>query len=159
MIMKKLFVILLIVLSLFFSSCSIDYSEYFSASKEIEQVKLIEIYFFEEPTYDTSSDSLPNPIQIVEQSHYSNFVLDLATLYFKDGVIIFPPIPQDPCTYHHGYAVKILYLDNSYDLVSISFRSYNSTNNDSTVHYGHCDGNAFLSILQKYCDIEIQNSI
>lgn len=151
--MKKLFVILLIVLSLFFSGCIIDFSEYFSTSQNIEQVELIEIYYIED-YIDENTDNLSNPIYTVEQSHYEDFVLDLETLYFKDGVIIFPPIPQDPNLYHYGYIIKILYFDNSYDLISQGFRSY-FKNGDTTHSVGYCDGNAFLSILQKYCDIEI----
>ena len=152
--MKKLFVIVSIAISFVFSGCYIDYSEYFSASQEAEQVKLIEVYYIEDYMDETSTDDLSNPIHTVEQSSYVDFISDLETLYFKDGVIIFPLMAQDPNIYHHGYAVKILYLDSSYDLISQGFRSY-STNDDTTHRYGQCDQNAFLSIIQKYCNIEI----
>ncbi len=154
MIMKKLFILVLIALSFVFSGCYIDYSEYFSASQEIEQVKLIEVYYIEDYIDETSTDDLSNPIHTVEQSHYADFILDLETLYFEDGVIIFPLMAQDPNFYHHGYAVKILYLDDSYDLVSQVFRSY-STYNDTTHHFGQCDKDIFLSIIEKYCNIAI----
>ncbi len=153
MIMKKLFIIVLIALSCVFSGCFVDYSEYFSATQEIEQVKLIEIYYIDS-TGDASDDELSNPIHTVEQTHYADFILDLETLYFTDGVLVFPPVVQDPNFDHYGYAVKILYLDNSYDLVSQSYRTY--TTSERTTHdLGHCDENAFLSIIEKYCDIEI----
>ena len=149
--MKKLcFVFLILAISFSFTSCILDRSEYFAASQDPDQIECVNIYYVE-----SLSDESPagEPLDQAKSDDYADLIKNLETLYYEYGVLIIPPVPQDPNFNHYGYLIEIQYKNGNSDLLSRYHVTYLNNDKNGAI-FGQCDKEAFHSIIEKYTDID-----
>lgn len=150
--MKKIYSTLLTIIVLFLlTSCVVERNEYYSPSQSTDQIKSISIHY---ATHDTTSGlKLGDTLATIDSNEYESFCEELKTLLYTHGIIVFPPVAQDPNFYHHGYLINIEYTNGGYDRLTQDLRSWEN-GDQSGAGIGYCDEEDFYNIIEKYTHLD-----
>ena len=89
------------------------------------------------------------PIAVLSETDWDSICRELKALQFTQGLIVFPPVAQDPNMSLHGYVIRVEYENGDCELVSNYYCTFreNGTWKGST---GTCDTEDWDALLQWY---------
>jgi len=158
---KFLVLILLLVTSIFLCSCIVLPMWHKYDDLSADEITSIDIYDLRGNLNNGSGFFKEiQPVYTLNYSDHEDFLEKLSDISFTNGIIIFPPVAQDPSFYYGDWVVCINFSNGNFQFISdLGYsETYNSDNEciDSN-HYG-CDNEEWLALIDSFVPNEIINS-